>query len=529
MASKIHFPVSSTEMDELVRASSRLSREPSFKSLVSVLVEQSIDISGSDLAVLYLVDDPEAIRSDLRMIYRRGRYLVAERISQNSDLVDFMRDCDEAVILLDRKKSPFIDILLTDDMKSGIALPISIPNASLGILILNSRQAFFYDRKRFHFLDSFTRVASGMLHNMKLYQEMQDYLRKIEQLERYQESIFSSMTNLLITTDREGKIQYFNTAAEERMGLEKSHVALPLEEVLHKGVDRKILRAVEKTGKEGGELLGVKGIYSSEKGDMDFTLNVSPLRGKRGRNEGQTFLFTDQSRERELQEKMEGVIEERRMIKDMFSLYLSKEIVQKLMDTPETLRPGGDKKLATIFFADIRGYTSFSERRDPEEIIQILNEYFSEAVEVVLEHRGYIDKFIGDCIMAAWGVPLQTEEEDAISAVSCALEIQKRVSSPERTFFTGPASHLKVGIGVHTGPLVAGNLGGMKRMNYTVIGDTVNVAARLEGVAGAGEIIITQDTRDYLGDRFVLTKKRPVSVKGKAQPIRIYSVTKKAS
>ena len=130
--------------------------------------------------------------------------------------------------------------------------------------------------------------------------------------------------------------------------------------------------------------------------------------------------------------------------------------------------------------------------------------------------------------MAAWGVPLQTEREDAIAAVSCALEIQKRVSSPERKFFTGQASRLKVGIGVHTGPLVAGNLGGVKRMNYTVIGDTVNVAARLEGVAGAGEIIITQSTRDYLGEIFKLKKKRAVKVKGKTDAIRIYSVTDKA-
>ena len=191
---------------------------------------------------------------------------------------------------------------------------------------------------------------------------------------------------------------------------------------------------------------------------------------------------------------------------------------------PVYIKPGGDKKLATIFFADIRGYTSFSEGRDPEYIIQILNEYFNEAVEVVLKHKGYIDKFIGDCIMAAWGVPLQSEEEDALSAVSCALEIQDRVNATDRSFFKGDAAGLKVGIGVHTGPLVAGNLGGQQRMNYTVIGDTVNIAARLEGIAGPGEVIVTRKTRDYLGDRFDLQRKRSVQVKGKTEAIPIFKV-----
>jgi class 3 adenylate cyclase len=147
----------------------------------------------------------------------------------------------------------------------------------------------------------------------------------------------------------------------------------------------------------------------------------------------------------------------------------------------------------------------------------------------VIKHRGYIDKFIGDCIMAAWGVPLQSEEEDAFHAVSCALEIQQLVASEKRKFFHGDAEHLKIGIGMHTGPLVAGNLGSKRRMDYSVIGDTVNVAARLEGVAEAGDVIITEDTTELIGDAFKLKKLKPVRVKGKAEPIPIYRVLEKAS
>ena len=332
------------------------------------------------------------------------------------------------------------------------------------------------------------------------------------------------MTNLLVTSDKEGKIKYFNTAAEERFALSEQDKGQRLRDVFVGSIDRQILDTIDATRTDPKELLGVEGIFQTEDKEIDFAVNVSPLKGKRGQYQGITLLFTDQTKERELQERMERVVEERRIIKNMFARYLSREIVKKLTESPKLVRLGGDKKDATIFFADIRGYTSFSEGKDPEYIIKILNEYFSEAVELVIKHKGYIDKYIGDCIMAAWGVPLQTAREDVIQAVSCALEIQNLVASQDRRFFRGEASFLKVGIGMHTGPLVAGNLGSSRRMNYTVIGDTVNVAARLEGVAGPGEIIITQSTRDYLEDLFILQERKLIKVKGKMESIKIYNV-----
>jgi class 3 adenylate cyclase len=105
---------------------------------------------------------------------------------------------------------------------------------------------------------------------------------------------------------------------------------------------------------------------------------------------------------------------------------MSSEVMASLMESPDNIKLGGDKRNATVFFADIRGYTSFSESRDPEYIVDILNEYFSEAVEHIVRHKGYIDKYIGDCIMAVWGGPMMSEKEDAINAVLCALIILRR-------------------------------------------------------------------------------------------------------
>lgn len=510
-------------IDELVRTGTLLSGDQDLRGIIARMVDQALDVSKSDLAVLYLYPDEDG-KGALRSVYKRGRFAAPAQLSQESELVDFLEDSGEAVIVHERDCPFFAGIFLHEEMHSGIALPVSTPKAKIGVLILNARKPEYYGRNRLSYLDSFIRLAGSLLHNTELLRELREQLRQIEALERYQESIFSSMTNLLITTDENGNIHYFNDIAAERLGLTEDHIGTSYEDLFRPALGKRALNQIRKVEDSGLEIMGLEGIYRNDKVEIDYSMNISQLQGKRGRHEGLTFLLSDQTRERELRAQMQVAVEDRRVIKDMFARYMSQDVIQSLMDNPDQVNLGGDKRIATLFFADIRGYTSFSEGKEPEYIIEVLNEYFSQAVEVVIKHHGYIDKFIGDCIMAAWGVPMATEEQDAIAAVSTAVEIQQLVKSKDRTFFKGKASKLKVGIGMHTGPLVAGNLGSSRRMDYSVIGDTVNVAARLEGVAGAGDVIITEDTRERIGDNFKLKELEPVKVKGKVKPLHIFNV-----
>lgn len=508
-------------LDETVRICTSLSRENSLNTMVSILVEQCLDISRSELAGLYFY--PESGGTP-RLVYKRGWYQLPDRLKKDSDLISFAEDCGEAIVLLERKESPFSGVLLDPKMNSGIILPLNVPTERLGYLILNSDRENFYTGDRFRFLESVSKFAGGLLHNSVMYNQLKDYVRKIEAMERYQKNIFSSMSDFLITVNSTGRIQYFNAAAERKLALTEEAVGHDFEEVFGKILTPKVLKTISKSELSGESVLGIEGILKIPSDNIDYSLNINPLLGKRGRHEGLTLIFKDQSAEKEMKAKMSVAIEERRLIKDMFSRYLSNDIINHLMESPELVNPGGSKKTATVFFADIRGYTAFSETQEPENIIEILNEYFREAVEIVIDYGGYIDKFIGDCIMAAWGVPLSNDEEDAKKAVGCAVEIQRLVASKERKFFRGKAESLKIGIGMHSGPLVAGNLGSSRRMDYSIIGDTVNLAARLEGVAGPNEIIITGNTRSMLGDSFNLEKRKPVMVKGKKEPIEIYNV-----
>jgi len=508
---------------ELVRAGALLSNEQRFTRKLRILVDQAYDITQSASVGLYLYEKSE-MKNELILASQRGGYPLPDNLDVEDELVKFMEECGEALVLNDPHPLFFRTAFLSSDMRSSLVLPLFTENAQLGYLILNSRDQDFFRGHRFLFIDSLVRLASGILHSANLYSELQRQFKQVEELRRYQENIFSSMTDLLIATDARGNIHYFNQAARDRLELDDSFLGASLEQSFSRYLGRKVLKAIRNSDQDGKLRPGLKGIIKKDDGDMDFSLTISPLLGKRGGREGLTLLFTDQTRERELQAQMVEVVEDRRAIKDMFARYLSNDIVKTLVESPELVKPGGDKKTATIFFADIRGYTAFSETKEPEFIIDVLNEYFSQAVEVIIKYKGYIDKFIGDCIMAAWGVPIYSKQEDALAAVGCAVEIQEMVQSAKRSFFTGQASHLKVGIGMHTGPLIAGNLGSARRMDYSVIGDTVNVAARLEGVAGAGEVIITENTRDLIGDSFKLKELKPVSVKGKSKPLHIFKV-----
>jgi len=525
---------------DLVRAGALLAREKNFKDLVNVFVEQAQDISRVDLTAFYILKEPEDRKSDLKLMFKRGRYQVPETISGSNELIRFLRECREALIFNNKKAAQqdskssqskpdwseaFLkEVLINPEMKSGMALPIVSPPREIGILFVGSKNPCFFNRHRFHFLECYTKLAAGAMQTSKLFDETRESSRKIDSLERYQENVFNSMTNMVVTTDAQGLIYYFNEPAAQSMGLKDDDLGRNIENIFKNSLTSGTIKTIIKSLEDGNEIIGLEGIYRKGEKELDYSLNVTPLKTPRGKKEGLTLLFTNQTREKELKQTVQAVTEERRIIKDMFCRYMSNEVMESMMETPDKVKLGGDKRNATVFFADIRGYTSFSENREPEAIVEILNEYFSEAVENVIKYKGYIDKFIGDCIMAVWGVPMLPEKDDAINAVSCALAIQDMVRSSKRKFFRSSASRLRIGIGINTGPLVAGNLGSMQRMDYSVIGDTVNLAARLESVAGADEIIISQSTLNQLGDKFRFEERTPVRVKGKEKPVKIYHI-----
>lgn len=216
---------------------------------------------------------------------------------------------------------------------------------------------------------------------------------------------------------------------------------------------------------------------------------------------------------------------EKQKIKEAFAKYVSSEVVDEVMKNPDQLKLGGDKKEITVFFSDIRGFTTISEGLTPERLVHLLNEYLSAMTEIVMKHKGLVDKYIGDAIMAFWGAPLE-QENNAEMACETSLEMQKKLAELNRKWALEKWPTIKIGIGLNTGEAIIGNMGSYERFDYTAIGDNINLGSRLEGLTkqyGAG-ILASEATQKKAGRGFVFRKIDLVQVKGKHKPILIYEL-----
>jgi adenylate cyclase len=206
----------------------------------------------------------------------------------------------------------------------------------------------------------------------------------------------------------------------------------------------------------------------------------------------------------------------------MFSRFLDARVVHELVDS-DTPFPGGEGQImpVTILFSDIRGFSDRSDEQSAEYIVNMLNDYFSRQVKVIFSHGGTMDKFIGDAIMAFWGAPVPNENQ-AVDAVRAALEMETTLMA-FRSDRGGAESTLDIGIGIHSGDAVVGFIGSENRLDYTAIGDAVNVASRIEGqTKGLARILVSQDTRNRCGDAFEFIDHGKFSLKGHKEPIRLF-------
>lgn len=213
------------------------------------------------------------------------------------------------------------------------------------------------------------------------------------------------------------------------------------------------------------------------------------------------------------------------LIKRMFSRYLSRNVVEELVKDPDKLKLGGEKKELTVFFSDIREFSGFSELLSPEALVEILNEYLSEMSAIILQHNGTLDKFVGDAVMAFWGAPVSFTDH-AVLACSAALEMQKHLTVLREKWDMNDPEDFQVRMGINTGQMIVGNVGGSERFDYTVIGDNVNLASRLEGANKIyhTQILITSNTYALVKDRFLIRELDDIVVKGKTKAIQIFEL-----
>ncbi|MFH1595382.1 MAG: adenylate/guanylate cyclase domain-containing protein [Pseudomonadota bacterium] len=212
--------------------------------------------------------------------------------------------------------------------------------------------------------------------------------------------------------------------------------------------------------------------------------------------------------------------EEKHLLRDTISRYVSPEMCEKILKNPALLQLGGRRQQVTVLFADIKSFTAMSETMAPEAVVEVLNTYFTEMVDLVFKHQGTLDKYVGDALMAVFGVPVPLPHA-ATRAVECALAMQRRLT---RMRAEGRTPVQGVRIGINTGEAIVGNIGSDKRMDFTVVGDAVNVAARLQELAKEleADTLISESTYQELTGRFNLVPEEAVVLRGRKEATRLY-------
>jgi len=212
--------------------------------------------------------------------------------------------------------------------------------------------------------------------------------------------------------------------------------------------------------------------------------------------------------------------EEKHLLRDTISRYVSPEMCEEILKNPALLQLGGKRQQVTVLFADIKGFTAMSETMNPEEVVEVLNDYFTEMVDLVFKHQGTLDKYVGDALMAVFGVPVPLPHA-ATRAVECALAMQRHLAQMQaqgRTPIQGAR------IGINSGEAIVGNIGSDKRMDFTVVGDVVNVAARLQELAKEleADTLISGATYKELDKKFNLVSEQAVVLRGRKEATDIY-------
>ena len=212
--------------------------------------------------------------------------------------------------------------------------------------------------------------------------------------------------------------------------------------------------------------------------------------------------------------------EEKHLLRDTISRYVSPQMCADILSNPSMLRLGGERRKVTVLFADIKGFTALSEKMEPEKVVEVLNTFFTEMVDLVFQHQGTLDKFLGDALMADFGVPVEIPQAE-FQAVGCALAMHRRLQEMQAAGLT-PIKGLRIGI--NTGEAIVGNIGSDKRMDFTVIGDVVNVAARLQELTKEleADTLVSEATFKEVEGQFNFEAVPPLVLRGRRETTLVY-------
>lgn len=389
----------------------------------------------------------------------------------------------------------------------GLIAPLLDKKELAGVIVLFDKESragiSSFDDSDTNMLSAIATQAGVAYNNIKL-------IENIKEAKTFNDNVMQSIVTGVFTTNLMGEINHVNRAAASIINLDREAVIGNHYEYVFES--NEMINALISKCEEGLETVSESEIQIECNGkSTSVNISVSPLLNDQNEPIGSVVAMEDLSNLDKL--------------KSTFKKYVSKQIVDQLLENEDMLNLGGQEQEATILFSDIRGFTSMSETMPPNEVVETLNEYFNLMIEIIFKYNGTLDKIIGDALMVIYGAPNSTEK-DTENAVLTAIEMQEKLIEFNQQRIIHSKLPITIGIGINRGRVISGNIGSRQQMNFTVIGDSVNLASRLCSAAKADEIIVSDTVWKQVKNnkQFKGRKLNPIKVKGKSKPIEIREV-----
>ncbi|MDX1435837.1 MAG: adenylate/guanylate cyclase domain-containing protein [Anaerolineales bacterium] len=482
-------------------------------SVLRIVMDTIVRLTGAERGFLMLKDKSGDLGIWVARNWEQESIEDPEQ-SISRTVIDRVVESGEAILTTNAQEDPRFggkNSIVAYSLRSILCVPLLNRNGDLsGVIYADNRirSGIFTEAER-KLLLAFGNQASVAIENARLFESIRQTLDEVTELKNLMEDVFSSILSGVITADVNNQITLCNRAAETILGEPaEGLIGKPIEALLA-SISPELVKHLGGVHQGNEKYAGLE-FHPTLPGKEPQVLlvSLSPLKDAERATQGVTVVLEDMTEQKRL-EAMRGLFE--RMV--------SPAVIEQL--DPEKLQLGGSRATITTLFADLRGFTGFSETIPPEELVSILNLYLGAATEAILSQQGTLDKFMGDAVMAFFNAPIP-QAEHTLRAVRSALKIRESLGTLHAEL---PASlHLSFGVGIHYGDAVLGLVGSEERLDYTAVGDSVNTAKRIQENSEPGQILISAEAFDRLGDKVDVRPVPTIMPKGKTQPVEVYEI-----
>jgi adenylate cyclase len=480
--------------------------------VLTIVMDNIVRLTKAERGFLMLRD------KNGEMVTRMGRNWEMESINSSEltvsrSVVGRVIDTGEPLITTNAQEDQRFmgqESIVAFNLRSILCVPLKVKNDLIGVIYADNRirTGIFAESER-NLLVAFSNQAAVAIENARLFSSLKQTLEEVTGLKNLMDNIFASIASGVITADIQNQITLTNRAAESILGFASSEIIGHLLNDTLASVSSELephLTEVRETDKAIVDL--EISHRSPTRGNVDWRFNLSPLKDAGQRTQGIAIVLDDLTERKKLEAQ-----------RRLFERMVSPAVIEQL--DPNSLQLGGRRTDITALFADIRGFTTFSESAEPEKLVKILNRYLAAMADAVLAQEGTIDKFMGDAIMAWFNAPIP-QPDHTLRAVKTALIIRESI---ENLYKQLPAdAHLAFGVGIHYGDAILGLIGTEKRLEYTAISDSVNTAKRIQENSAKNQILISKLTYERVKKEVNAKPHAEMTLKGKSQPLEVFEV-----